>query len=149
MSKTVLPATLAQRVRFLREQRMLSAEYVAHHAQISLKQLDDIESGLEMFLAPAVRQRLARILHVPPRQLKEVEKPPRTTVEEMADIAFRQQKGGELMEAIMANPQGKFRCPECNELLNVRVFERRDLHDQPFTVIKAHCNRCLFRLTTD
>jgi len=144
-----LPATLAQRVRFLREQRMLSLEHVAHHARISLRQLEDIEAGIEMFLSPSVRQRLARVLRVRPQRLKDVEQPPQPSREEMSGIAYRQAKGAELLEAIRENPAEAYRCPDCAAALVIRVFERRDLHDQPFSVIKAHCSQCLFRLTDD
>lgn len=141
-----LPNTLAQRVRFLREKRYMTAEAVAMKAQISLSTIEDIEAGIEMFLAPAVRQRLARVLHVRPSQILEVEKQPNHVSLETPAL---QRKGMNLHEAILANPDGIHHCPSCGADLDVRLFERRDLQDNLLTVIKANCTQCLFRLSDD
>lgn len=141
-----LPATLAERVRYLREKRMMSVEYLAHKAQVPLRMVEDIEAGVEMFLAPAIRQRIARVLHVRPSQIQEVEKPPR---DEAPEAPMLQRKGLGLREAILREPDAPYLCPSCGAPLAVRLFERRDLQDNPLTVIKANCTHCLFRLTDD
>lgn len=141
-----LPSTLAERVRFLRERRMMSPEFLAHKALIPVRMVEDIEAGIETFLAPSVRNRLARVLHVRPSQIQEVEIPPDN---ETAETPMLQRKGLNLREAILKEPDGPHLCPSCGAPLAVRLFERRDLQDNPLTVIKAHCTRCLFRLTDD
>jgi transcriptional regulator with XRE-family HTH domain len=141
-----LPPTLAERVRFLREKRYMTQEAVAIKAQIPLRTVEDIEAGIELFLAPAVRQRLARVLHVRPGQIQEVEKQPYSEAPETYKL---QRKGLSLHEAILRDPDAPHLCPSCGAPLAVRIFERRDLHDNPLTVIKAHCTQCLFRLSDD
>jgi len=141
-----LPATLAERVRFLRERRMITPEGLANRAQVSLQLVEDLEAGIETFLAPAVRQRLARVLHVRPSQLQEAEKAPRHDDSETPQL---QQKGASLREAILQQPDAPHLCPSCGAPLAVRLFERRDLQNQLLVAIKANCTRCLFRLTDD
>ena len=72
-SKVVLPETLAKRVQFLRDQRDLTQRQLAQQAALPLQQIEDIEAGLELFLSPDIRQRLARILRVKANVLEEVE----------------------------------------------------------------------------
>jgi hypothetical protein len=145
-SSSPLPPTLAERVRYLRERRMLSPEFLAHKAQIPIGMVEDIEAGIEMFLAPAVRQRIARVLQVRPSQIQEVEKPPPM---QNPDAPMLQRKSIDLHEAILQDPDAPHLCPSCGAPLAVRVFERRDLRDQLLIVVKANCTRCLFRLTDD
>jgi transcriptional regulator with XRE-family HTH domain len=145
-SSSSLPATLAERVRFLREKRYLTVEMLAIKALVPISMIEDIEAGIEMFLAPAVRQRIARVLHVRPTQIEEAEKPPEIND---AETPMLQRKGGALREEIMRAPDAPFLCPSCGAPLAVRQFERRDLQDNPLLVIKANCTRCLFRLTDD
>ncbi len=141
-----LPATLAERVRALRERRYITVEGLANRAQVPVRMIEDIEAGIETFLAPAVRQRIARVLHVRPAQIQEVERPPDY---ESAETPMLQRKGLGLREAILAEPDAPHLCPSCGAPLAVRLFERRDLQDNALTVIKANCTRCLFRLTDD
>jgi transcriptional regulator with XRE-family HTH domain len=145
-SLTDLPKTLAERVRFLRERRYMTPEAVAIKAQIPLKMVEDIEGGVELFLSPAVRQRLARVLHVRPGQIQEVEKQPSYASPETPAL---QRKGLNLHEAIQREPDAPHLCPSCGAPLAVRIFERRDLQDNLITVIKANCTQCLFRLSDD
>jgi transcriptional regulator with XRE-family HTH domain len=141
-----LPATLAERVRFLREKRYMTAEALALKAQLPLRTIEDIEAGIELFLAPAIRQRLARVLHVRPSQIQEVEKQPNYTNDETPML---QRKGLHLHEAILRAPDAPHLCPSCGAPLAVRLFERRDLQDNLLVVVKAHCTKCLFRLSDD
>lgn len=141
-----LPSTLAERVRFLREKRYMTPELLAIKAQVPVRMIEDIEGGIELFLAPAVRQRIARVLHVRPSQIQEVEKAPEFND---AEVPMLRRKGMALREAIMEEPDAPHLCPSCGAPLAARLFERRDLQDRPLIVIKANCTRCLFRLTDD
>lgn len=141
-----LPATLAGRVRFWRERRMLSPELLALKSHLPLRLIEDIESGLETFLSPATRQRLARALHIQADRIREVEKPPQAPLCETASL---RQAGFNLHEAILRDPSASHPCPACGAPLNIRLFERRDLHGSPLEVIKASCVACLFRLADD
>lgn len=145
-SSTPLPDTLAQRVQFLRERRMMTPALLAFRAQVPLHVVEDIEAGIETFLAPAVRQRLARVLHVRSVDLAEVEK---QLDYQSPDTPSLQQKSLDLRNAILQAPQAEYACPSCQAPLAIRLFERRDLQDNLLQVIKAHCTQCLFRLTDD
>lgn len=145
-SSSPLPPTLAERIRFLREQRYMTPALLAMKAQVPISMVEDLEAGIEMFLAPAVRQRIARVLHVRPSQIEEVEKPPEI---EDAETPMLQRKGLNLRDEILQDPDAPHLCPSCGAPLAVRVFERRDLNDRPLLVIKANCTRCLFRMTDD
>lgn len=138
--------TLAEMFRLWREKRYMTPALLAQKANVPLRLVEDIEAGIECFLAPAVRQRLAKVLHVRPSQIREVEKRP--TDDMSADPALYQQ-GNELREAILQNPDAPRECPTCGAPLSIRLFERRDLQDRPLVVIKANCTRCLFRMTDD
>jgi hypothetical protein len=141
-----LPPTLAGRVRFWREQRMFSPELLALKGRLPLRLVEDIESGLETFLSPAIRQRLARALHVRAEQIREVEKPPKAP---SAGSVALQRAGVTLHEAILRAPDASHPCPACGAPLSVRLFDRQDLHGNPLKVLKAACTTCLFRLTDD
>ncbi len=145
-SPAPLPPTLAERVRHLREKRYMTPELLAMKAQIPVRMVEDIEGGIELFLAPAVRQRLARVLHVRPSEILEVEILPEFND---AEVPLLQRRGLELRAAIMEEPDAPHLCPSCGAPLAARLFERRDLQDRPLIVIKANCTRCLFRLTDD
>ena len=141
-----LPATLAERIRCLREKRYMTPELLAMKALVPLSTVEDLEAGIEMFLAPAVRQRLARVLHVRPSQIQEVEKAPPF---DETEALVLQRKSIALREAILRDPEAPHLCLSCDSPLAVRLFERRDLQDNPLTVMKVNCTRCLFRLTDD
>jgi transcriptional regulator with XRE-family HTH domain len=145
-SSSSLPVTLAERIRFLREKRYLTAEMLAMKALVPVSMIEDIEAGIEMFLAPSVRQRIARVLHVRPTQIQEAEKLPEIND---AETPMLQRKGISLREEILRDPDAPHLCPSCGAPLAVRQFERRDLQDNPLLVIKANCTRCLFRMTDD
>lgn len=130
----------------MREKRYMTPEAVAVKAQVPLRMVEDIEAGIELFLAPAVRQRLARVLHVRPSQIQEVEKEPYHPSTETPELL---RKGLSLHEEILRDPDAPHLCPSCGAPLAVRIFERRDLQDRPLAVIKANCTKCLFRLSDD
>jgi DNA-binding XRE family transcriptional regulator len=138
------PLTLAVRMQEWRERRMLTQAALAQRASIPLRFIEDIEAGIELFLPIIIRQRLARILHIHPRQIQELERPPK----QPRNLALQAQ-GGSLLQAILDNPDATHRCPACGGSLNVRFFKRFDLQNRPLTVVKASCNQCLFRLTDD
>lgn len=133
--------TLAQRVQQRREEVGLSQKGLADAANIPLTQVQDIESGIELFLSPSVRQKLARALKIKPSVLKNLEKPappPRPPLSLEARERY--------IDEILHFPNQPHACPVCGERLDVRIFERRDLEDNLLIEVKANCSRCLFRL---
>jgi uncharacterized protein YlaI len=146
LSKTPNPAavrlTLAT---FVQASRLLlnkSDIDLAHELRIPLKTLQDIEGGLELFLAPTLRQKLARGLKVLPSQIKALEKDPtqpQTEGQWLRQMALRSR--------ILNQPEENYTCPECEAPLVIRTFQREDLEGQPETTHKVHCSKCLFSLT--
>jgi transcriptional regulator with XRE-family HTH domain len=142
-SSVVLPSTLALRVQALREALDLTPRQVAQRAILPLSLIEDIEQGLELFLAPAVRGKLARVLRVKPLTLEEVELRPTTP----SIKPVGQSSTVQLIEHWLNTPNHAHPCPDCGQPLVLQVFARRDLHDNPLHAIKAHCTQCLFRVS--
>lgn len=136
-----LPESLALRVQALREQLDLTQRQLAKKAIVPLELIQDLESGLEVFLAPATRLKLSRALRIKPDVLEDVEKRP-TAPKKDRDVKF-------LLEQIVAQPDEAYDCPDCDNALIIRQFDRLDLQDNPLVTIKVQCSQCLFRWTTD
>lgn len=141
-SKPSLPLTLARRVQHLREAMDMTQRQLARKSLVALAQIEDIESGIDLFLAPAIRLRLARALRVPLDVLQEVEK----RVEEQE--AFSQEEA-HLLRQIAQKPDADYTCPRCQSPVVVRVFERMDMEGNEIRVIKAHCSQCLFQIASE
>lgn len=139
-----LPGTLAQRVQYWREAMDWSQRKLAEKAAVSESFIQDLESGLETFLAPAVRQKLARALRIKPILFQEVEKRPDTGASTISRELVL-----DLFENIQANPTRKYFCPQCGATLEIRTFERRDMHNVAILAIKVNCSKCLFRMEND
>lgn len=136
-----LAGTLAQRIQQLRESRGMTQQRLAEAANLPLNQIQDIEAGIELFLSPSVRQKLARVLKVRPSTLQSVEKfiPP-------LQPALSQEAREQMIEEILRYPNEVYACPLCGETLAVRIFNRRDLEDNLLVEVKANCLKCLFRI---
>lgn len=150
-TKITLPETLAKRVQFLRKQRDITPYQLAAQTALPAQMIEDIEAGLELFLSPAIRQRLARALRVKAEILKEVETQPEkeSTLSELKRQQQIKQKSLYLVSQIQTGITENLRCPECDSDMVVQIYPREDLEGNQFNVIKAHCSSCLFRLETD
>jgi transcriptional regulator with XRE-family HTH domain len=133
--------TLAQWVQQLRDNRSLTQSRLAELTHLPLSQIQDIEAGIELFLSPAVRQKLARVLKTSPQGLKALEKP-LTPQQPILSLEGRNR----LIEEMLHFPHETYPCPQCQTPLMVRLFHRKDLEDNPLLEIKAHCEKCLFKL---
>ena len=136
-----LPDTLARRVRFLREERGITPRKLGELCHLTEQQVDDIEAGLEVFLAPAIRNRLARALRVKPIKLWEVERHPPEHVMLGQDPEWQQN----FLASVLENPERTYFCPNCGEKLAIRSFDRWDLEDNPIISFKIRCTQCLFK----
>ena len=111
---------------------------------------DMVLSGLELFLSPAIRQRLARTLRVKTDILKEVEFNPQQ--QESLSQLQKQRKLKQVSLAIVNDIESGITdhsCPLCEEKLIIRGFTREDLQGNAFEIYKIHCSNCLFRVETD
>ena len=140
-AKSALGDTLAKRVQILRESCGLSQSKLAELANLPLSQVEDIERGLELFLSASVRQKLARVLKIKGSTLQAVEKAPEH-VEPRLSASAREQ----YIDEIIHYPNRSYYCPFCKATLDVRLFHRKDLEDNPLVEVKANCTQCLFRL---
>ncbi len=140
--KTSPPETLASALQSLREQQGLSQAALAAKAEVPLTLIEDIEAALELFLSVTTRQKLARALKIRPSFLKSRELP-------RPDMPTRElslQGRDFLTEEILHFPHESHTCPMCQAPLDVRIFQRRDLEDNPLLEVKATCSQCLFKL---
>lgn len=132
--------TLAQFISSEREKLWLTQEDFAEKANIDLKLLQDIESGMETFLSPSVRQRLTRVIKTEARVIKKYEKEP----PKKFDVS--QEYIEELKQRILDGQLKGNICPVCKSELVCRVAELEDIYGNPTRDPKAHCSKCTFQL---
>ncbi|MBK8190181.1 MAG: helix-turn-helix domain-containing protein [Vampirovibrionales bacterium] len=140
-----LPDSLAQRVQTLRARVDLTQNQLAQRAAVPIQTIEELESGLLLFLATPIRQRLARVLRISPQILLEAERPPRVDVNRPLDAEAE----ADLLSAMAERPTRTYFCPHCGARLQVQTFERRDLEDRPLIAVRAACTACLFSLRRD
>jgi len=133
--------TLAQQIQQLREKKGITQNRLAELTHLPLSHIQDIEAGIELFLSPAVRQKIARVLKTTPQSLKALEKPI-TPQHPILSLEGRNR----LIEEMLHFPHETYPCPQCQSPLLVRLFHRKDLEDNPLLEVKAHCEKCLFKL---
>ncbi|MGE0199347.1 MAG: multiprotein-bridging factor 1 family protein [Candidatus Melainabacteria bacterium] len=147
------PRSLAQFIQQRREARDLTQRQLAARTHLSVEQIHDIETGIEPFLSPLVRSRLARVLRVKSSEIQAFEVVPALS-EWSGDpsegtLATRRRWAANLLAAMARDPGALQSCPLCQSPLSVQQYERRDLNNEVLDVLKAHCTQCLFRFTSD
>lgn len=145
MSETEIALSLAQWVQGIRETLGYSQSKLAEKAHLPLTLIEEIEGGLQLFMAPAQRQRLARALKVRPVEIQQVEKKWQAN---QPSKTLSPQATEQWLDEMIHFPTATYHCPQCQNPLVVRLFHRRDLDDNPLVDVKAHCTSCLFRLTS-
>ncbi|MDX2084498.1 MAG: helix-turn-helix domain-containing protein [Candidatus Melainabacteria bacterium] len=150
LPQETLPETLAQRIQHLREQRGVTQQRLAHLANVPVQLIEELESGVELFLSTASRLKLARALRVRPGILKEVEVSSQPAIQ--VDSAYNHEVSSAFgqastlpFEAMATNPKGFWPCPACGGALQIALRDREDLRHHPIVVLKARCTECLFR----
>lgn len=133
--------SLAQRIQYAREAQGLSQSRLAELTNLPLSQIQDIEAGIDLFLSPSVRQKLARVLKIKPGSIKALEKP---ILPQQPPLSLEARD--RYIEEILHHPHEVYHCPACGAPLTVRLFHRKDLEENPLVEVKAHCTRCLFKL---
>lgn len=130
--------SLAEFIQQKREKAGYSIYGLADRAALSIEQLEDIESGRELFLPVTVRQKLARALKCSPNEIKKYER----------DYEFEivpDEKIDEIKQAILQR-KTDLRCPMCGEPLITRIARMYDLEDNLVLQPKAHCVKCIFQI---
>ncbi len=149
-SLPLLPDTLALRIQHLRIQRQLTPAQLAQKSLLTLEFVEEVEAGIQLFLTPIERQRLARILKVSSKTLLAVEKLPAPLKNDEDTEASESSQSFELLlYRIMQKPDLQYDCPQCKSALVIKQFDRQDMNGDPITALKIHCTQCLFRLSRD
>lgn len=130
--------SLAEFIQQKREKAGYSIYGLADRAALSIEQLEDIESGRELFLPVTVRQKLARALKCSPNEIKKYER-------EFEFEIVPDEKIDEIKQAILQR-KTDLRCPLCGEPLITRIARMYDLEDNLVLQPKAHCVKCIFQI---
>ncbi len=131
---------LAQMVSSERERLGLSQGGLAKKCNLDIEQIENIESGQELFLPPTIRQKLAKGLKLNLLEIKMYEKPP------LEDFKLDFQTEDFMKQAILEGNVENLRCPSCGSKLDTRVAKMYDLEDNLVLTPKAHCTKCPFQI---
>ena len=134
---------LAQMVSSVRENLGLSQRGLAKKCNLTIDEIESIESGQELFLPPTIRQKLAKGLKLNLLEIKMYEKAP------LEDFKLDFQTEDYMKQAILDGNTDNLRCPACGSKLFVRVAKMYDLEDNLILTPKAHCTKCVFQLRED
>lgn len=132
--------SLAQFVSERRENIGLSQIGLAKRANLKLEIIEGIEGSKELFLAPTIRQKLAKGLKVEPYEIKKYEK--------SIDIEFSPSPEyvDEIKALILEDEEALLLCPVCKSRLITRVARMYDLEDNLVLHPKARCTKCPFQI---
>ena len=130
--------SLAEFIQSKRENAGYAIYGLADRAAISIEQLEDIESGRELFLPVTLRQKLARALKCSPSEIKKYER-------EYEFEIVSEEKIDEIKSAILQR-KTNLKCPMCGEPLVTRIAKMYDLEDNLVLQPKAHCVKCVFQI---
>ena len=132
--------SLAQMVSSVREKLGYSQSGLAKRCNLSVEEIENIESGQELFLPPTIRQKLAKGLKLNLLEIKMYEKPP------LEDFKLDFQTEDCMKQAILEGNTDNLRCPTCGSMLQTRVAKMYDLEDNLVLTPKAHCTKCPFQI---
>ncbi len=135
--------TLAQFVSETREKAGFSQAGLAKRCNLTIEDIQNIESGIELFLSSTVRQKLAKGLKTTLSEIKLYEK--------QEDFHFSDKQNIEDLKAlILENENNKGfapLCPVCGSKLITRIAKLYDLEDNLMLHPKARCTKCPFQIT--
>lgn len=138
--------TLAQFVSETREKLGLSQTGLAKRCNLTVDEIANIESGVELFLSSTIRQKLAKGLKTSLSEVKLYEK--------KEDFHFANTQSGadieDMKNLIIENEGNKgfaLLCPVCGNRLITRVARMYDLEDNLMLHPKARCSKCPFQIT--
>ena len=130
--------TLAQFVQKRRDDLGLSPKGLAMASNIDLNEIEEIESGKELFLSVTVRQKLAKVLKCEANELKKLEKD--------FDTNFVSDQIIDSLKDLILNGAEGLKCPKCGAPLVTRIAKMYDLEDNLMLHPKAHCTKCVFQI---
>ena len=131
--------SLAQFVSQRRDFVGLSQRGLAQRCNLTLEEIESIESGTELFLSSTVRQKLAKGLRLGLDEIKSYEK------NESFEMPAEFKTIEEIKDAILDDIK-TIKCPNCGEKLITRIAKMYDLEDNLMLHPKAHCSKCPFQI---
>ena len=131
---------LAQMVSSVRDKLGMSQSGLAKKCNLTVEQIESIESGQELFLPPTIRQKLAKGLKLNLLEIKMYEKPP------LEDFKLDLITEDYMKQAILEGNTDNLRCPSCGSKLQTRIARMYDLEDNLVLTPKAHCTKCPFQI---
>ena len=138
--KDNLAPTLAQRLNQLRTLRNMTVKDVAKACRFTQQRVEDLESGLELWLSATDRQMLANALAVEPQVLLDVEAKPTTNkIEKSAE--YNKSAAQDIKEAILEGEKD-IECPNCGDRLKCSIQDGLDIEGRAIIFAKAFCLKC-------
>lgn len=131
---------LAHMVSSVREKLGLSQTGLAKRSNLTVEEIERIESGQELFLSSTIRQKLAKGLKLNLLEIKMYEKMP------LEDFKLDFQTEDYIKQAILQRNTENLRCPSCGSMLQTRIAKMYDLEDNLVLTPKAHCVKCPFQI---
>ena len=130
--------TLAKFLSKKREELGLTAVGLAGMANVSLKEIEELEEGKELFMSVTTRQALSKVLRCEPQEIKRMEK-------DISDNIISPEIIESLKDLIL-NGAGGLKCPKCGANLVTKISKMYDLEDNLVLHPKAHCSKCPFQI---
>ncbi len=126
----------------MRDLRNLTVLDLSRTTRMSVKRIEALESGQELWLSIRDRTILARALGVQPSVIQEVE----TCPSAMSDERKQSIKAiDEIADRILAG-EVQISCPQCGSILKVSVEDALDFEGRPTQFPRGYCPVCPFSL---
>lgn len=133
--------SLSEFIRETREKAGFSVIGLSKRAGITPEQIEDIESGKDLFLPATIRQKLAKALKINPADIKiyeriMIDKYDKTDIEYMNSVK----------KAVLEGETENLRCPICASPLNTKIIRVTDGEGRQSLIAKAQCSKCPFQI---
>ena len=133
--------SLAEYIRETREKAGFSVSGLAKRTGLTVEQIEDIESGKDLFLPATIRQKLAKGLKINPAEIKEYERILLVSYDSVTEKYINSVK-----KAILEGETENLRCPICSAKLITKVVRLLDLENNIALHPKAQCSKCSFQI---
>ena len=133
--------SLAEFIRETREKAGFSVIGLSKRTGLTIEQLDDIESGKELFLPATTRQKLAKGLKLNPADIKQYERIMLVSYDKVTPQYIDSVK-----KMILQDETENLRCPICGAKLNTKVVRLKDKENKIALHPKAQCSKCSFQI---
>lgn len=132
---------LAEFIRETREKAGFSVQGLSKKSGLTVEQIEDIESGKDLFLPATIRQKLAKGLKINPSDIKEYERILLVSYDSVTEKYINSVK-----KAILEGETENLRCPICSAKLITKVVRLLDLENNIALHPKAQCSKCSFQI---